>query len=358
MKKLTTLMLVLFVAITFVACSDDDNPVDSGGITPPAGPVVTSYDGTNYTTEADASSTDNFTGMDFAAEMTNASTKSGSPIGTANDWDIAFRREVIKLNGGASSEGRDNEAMDLGAVEYANVTAADTVGKDWVSDAVDHFIDEWYDYNFQTHEITMNQYVYSMVDAEGDNYCKFRVDSIVGGGMPPAMGTVWITYYYNPTADSKDLSGNTMTASILVDAAHGYTGYFDFSVGTQVTPASPSTSTDWDISFANYEIATNSGPNGPGDCAAFPAHGEMQDPTNIDGFMMQPNGAPMFPDIPSSAMTEWYTYDGQTHTLNSNAHVYIVKTATGLYKMQILSYYKNIQGIRTSGYYTVKWDEL
>ena len=359
MKLTTILMLGLFLTIGMIGCSSDDDPVSAP---PPAtvnpGESVTTFDGTDYTTETNATDASTFAGVDLATEMTNANAKSGAPISAANDWDVALRREVIKLNGGNSSEGRDLKAMDLGSMEYASVTSDDTTGNSWTSDAIDYFIDEWYVYNPQTHSLTMNQYVYSMVDAEGDNYIKFRVDSIVGGGQPPAMGTVWITYYYQDTTNSRSLAGATQTASIVVDQAHGYIGYFDFSAGAQTTPVSPATATNWDIAFSNYDILQNSGPNGSGDCAAFPAFDELTDPTDIDGFAAQPTGAPMFADIPSSAMTEWYDYDGQTHTLNSKGNVYIIKTATGLFKFQILSYYKNVGGTRTSGYYTFKWAEL
>lgn len=357
MTKLTTILGLLLV-LAMAGCSSDDPVSAPPPTTINPGESVTTYDGTDYTTETNATDAGAFAGVDFAAEMTSANSKSGSPVAAANDWDIAFRREVIKLNGGNSSEGRDLEAMDLGAASYDGVTAADTVGKSWTSDAVDYFISGWYNYNPQTHSLTMNQYVFSMVDAEGDNYVKFRVDSIVGGGAPPAMGTVWITYYYQDTTNSRNLAGATQTGSIVVDQAHGYIGYFDFSAGAQTTPAVPATATNWDIAFSNYDIMQNSGPNGSGQCAAFLAYSELTNPTDIDGFTAQPSGAPLFSDIPSSAMTDWYNYDGATHTLNSKGNVYIIKTASGLVKMQILSYYTNVAGTRTSGYYTFKWNEL
>jgi hypothetical protein len=355
MKTTTLLGTGLLLLFTLGGCTSDDDPLSAPPVLIDPGESVTTYDGADYSTVTNATETGTFAGVDFAVEMTGANSKSGMPAATADDWDIAFRREVIKLNGGNSSEGRDLEAMDLGAVVYDSVTADDTTGNSWTSDAVDYFISDWYDYDPQSHQLTMNGNVYSMVDAEGDNYVKFRVDSIVGAAMPPDMGTVWITYYYQDTANSTSLAGDTQTGSIPVGAV---TGYFEFSTGTAVDPATPSNSTAWDISFNNYNLAMNSGPNGTGLCAGFLAYSELSDPTDIDGFTIQPADAPLFTDIPSSALTDWYDYDGATHTLNSKGNVYIIRTATGLIKLQILSYYRNVGGTRTSGYYTFQWTEL
>ncbi|HOP06397.1 MAG TPA: HmuY family protein [candidate division Zixibacteria bacterium] len=342
MTRVLTTFLLMFTLLLWVGCSDDDddNPV--------------SPDNSSQQTESftvDASSYSNFAYFSFTSGDTVALAKPA-----ATGWDIAFRREVIKLNGGSSTtNGGDALGVDLGEVTYDDVTIADTAGAEWVEDAIDYFIDEWYTYNPITHSLAANKYVYSMIDAEEDNYLKFRVDSIVDPGMPPDMGTVWISYFYQSVALSTNLDGPIQTASIPIGSG---TGYFDFSSGGVVTPADPSTSTDWDIAFHSYDLMQNSGPNGPGDCAAFLAWGELDDPTDIEGFMSQPSSAPMFPDIPSSALTDWYNYDGNTHRLTSKGHVYLVKTAGAVYKIEILSYYTNVSGTPVSGHYTFQWEQL
>ena len=98
--------------------------------------------------------------------------------------------------------------------------------------------------------------------------------------------------------------------------------------------------------------------SGSGSCAAFPAFGELTDSTDIDAFTAQPAGAPMFPDIPSSALTEWYSYNGQTHQLTSKSDVYLIVTGGSVYKMRIESYYANISGTPASGHYTFVWNKL
>jgi len=343
--SLLTVLAMAAMLMMWVGCSDDDdNPVGPGG------------GDTALTFMVNATSYDDYTYFSLSAGDTLAG---GVPKPLATGWDIAFRRDAVMLNGGTSTTNNgDVEAYDLGAVNYDDVTIGDTVGITWMADGIDNFIDSFYIYNGQTHQLTANNFVWSMVDAEGDNYIKFKVDSMVGAGMPPSMGTVHLTYFYQSTASDPDLSGTTTHGTVVVDAQHGYKGYFDFSTGAQVIPFDPMAGTDWDIAFANYDCMQNSGPNGSGSCAAFPAWGELADPTDIDGFTSQPTMAPMFPDKAESAVSDWYTYNGQTHRLTSNESVYLLKTEGTVYKLQILSYYNSVGGTPVSGYYTFQYNEL
>jgi hypothetical protein len=194
-----------------------------------------------------------------------------------------------------------------------------------------------------------------MLDASGHHYVKFQIDSLAGADNVPDMGTVYMKYFYQANADDKDLSGTVVEVSFDVGSS---AAYFDFSSGTTVTPADPSNSLDWDIKFYAYDIAQNSGPTGIGECRAFPAYTELTDPTDINAFTAQPE-APMFPDIPSSVLTDWYNYTGPPlHQLLSKEHVYLIKTGNKVYKMMIESYYKNVGGVATSGWYTFIWKEL
>ncbi len=209
----------------------------------------------------------------------------------------------------------------------------------------------------------MTRYVYTMTDAGGDNFVKLRIDSLVGAGQPPNMGTVWISYYYQPTSGSPDLSGTIETASITAGSG---AGYFDFSTGSQVTPSDPANSSDWDLCFSSYDVKQNSGPNGSGNCVALPAYGLLTDPTDLQGLSAQPAGAPMFPDFLSSvfngSLTDesqlWYDYDPATHRLTSKSNVYLIRVGDDTYKFEIISYYAHVNGTLTSGHYTLIWIQL
>jgi len=341
------------LAAIIAGCSSNNNPVAPP---PPPNTAVSVYvdsSGGFWRSQVDASSYTNFMFFSFATKDT---TSTGVPKVAANYWDVGFRREIIELNSGTSTnDSGDCMGTDLGAVNFFSVSRADTAGKSWMADNIGYFIDNWYNYNMQTHQLTNNRYVYSMVDASGQHYVKFRIDSLVGAGMPPSMGTIYLSYYYQDTADSRNLSGTILHGT--VNASSG-PGFFKFSTGQQVTPANPATSTDWDLEFYNYNVIQNDGPNGPGACLAFFAFTTLADSTNLAGFTVQPSDAPMFADAQSSALTNWYDYNSQTHQLPSKNHVYLIRTGGVYHKVKIESYYANIGGVPVSGHYTFVWKQL
>jgi hypothetical protein len=362
MRRVSQHGIIALLAIAMfglvVGCSDSNSPTSSSG---PAPTATTTWVAASsfYRTTLDGS---NYTNFMYYSFTTKDTLTTGTPKpATATNWDVAFRRTEIKLNGGTSTvDGGTTVAMQMDSgVAFSAVTAADSTGKSWTTDAIDYAVDHWYNYNTGTHQLDMTRWVYSIVDAGGHNYAKFRVDSIIGAGMPPNMGTVYITYYYNPTADSKTLSGAVTTGAINVGSG---TGYFDFSSGAQVTPADPANSTGWDIAFNNYNLMLNSGPDGSGSCAAFDAFTELTDSTDINAFTAQPTGAPMFPDQFSSIFSHgsvtWYDYNSSTHVISSKGFVYLIKSQGKLYKLMIEGYYANVGGSPVSGHYTFIWNEI
>ncbi len=351
--KHTSILILLGILLAVIAGCSSNNPVAPP---PPANTAASTWvDSTGgfWRSQVDASSYSAFASFSFVSKDT---VTSGVPKVAANVWDIAFRREVIKLNGGSSTTNSgDCVGADLGAVDFVGVTKSDTSGATWSPDAIAYFINNWYDYNTQTHMLVMNRRVYSMIDASGHHYVKFQIDSLSGAGMPPNMGSVYLSYYYQDTADSRSLAGTIQHATVAVNSG---TGYFRFSTGTQVTPANPSQSTDWDLAFNNYNVIQNDGPNGPGLCEAFFAYTTLADPTNLAGFTLQPSGVPMFADAPSSALTNWYDYNGTTHQLTSKNHIYVIKTGGYYYKVKIESYYANVGGVPASAHYIFIWKQL
>lgn len=355
LRMLTLLGLALFV-IFAIGCSDDDNPTNSG-TNPVAFTDTTWFDATEgvYRTQIDASSYDQAAYFSFA----DATTKS------AADWDLSFQRYIINTNSGASAEGARNvKAAVLKDRTYESVTLADTAGANWMADTLAYAIDGWFYYNPTNHAFVVYGKVFSMIDAEGDNYIKLRIDSMVGNGMPPNMGTVYMTYFYQSTPNSFDLSGATQAVAINIGTN---TVYFDFSSGQVVTPADPIRSTAWDIAFSSYNIMTNSGPNGSGSCYAFPAYQQLtSDSTDIEAYTSQDPRSPMFPDYIKSAfnrtlaedtgLDNWYNYANEE--LTSRSYVYLIKTDTACYKMQVESYYAIISGLKASAHYSYIWNKL
>ncbi len=347
MKRILLTLTASALLLMAFGCSDDDDVV---------GPIVMPWADTSiqnvagvWTTGVDATSEDTATGISFS-ELTDTSGL------VARGWEMQFQRMVINLNSDSGVVG-----VDLGAVVvFDDVTISDTAGVTWVEDQYTSvFAKDWYVYDPSDHSITLNGRVYSGYDAGGENSYKFQVDSLVGVAGPGDMGMVWISYVYQATANSDDLSGTIVTASI--DVGMG-TGYFDFSTGTQVTPAEPSTSTGWDLVFNDYTIFQNCEQTGGGSGTAFPSYTQMIDGTDLSELATHPGGAQFFADYTSSVFNGslvgddvWYDYNGVTHTLTSKSHVYLVKIDETIYKLRIDGYYdENLVAAK----YTLVWKAL
>ena len=97
------------------------------------------------------------------------------------NWDIAFQRYIIKINGGVSGTG-EVEIMSL-VGEYSNFeeVALPTEGE-WSTDLEDADEDgvpeyafaSWYDYDLATHVLSPADLVYIVHSVEG-NFFRFRV---------------------------------------------------------------------------------------------------------------------------------------------------------------------------------------
>ncbi len=353
--------IVIFLAAAALAmfawgCSDDkptgnnNNPGDTTGTT-----TTTWNTGGYWETTVNASNASEFIHYSFARKDTVILTPAQAETDTS--WNIAFKRSSVILNGGVSGSG-DDAGIDLATAGHADSTNfagfsdLGSIGSDWVSDSYNMIIDEWYSYNPQTHALSPTQNVYIMKDATG-NYVKFQVISMVNPGMPPNMGTVSIQYIYSGSSPNFTGAPDTLT----FDGSG--TVYVDFSSGAIVTPANPATSTDWDLAFTNYEVHQNATVFGPGSAGTYEIWTDQTVPTDFNETLSAPT-APQayFADELGSVMTDWYSYNGQTHTLTSKQHVYVIQTGAHYYKLQIITYYKDVGGTPVSGWYNFRWAEL
>jgi hypothetical protein len=355
MKKLL-LIIALATIMAIVACSDN-KPNNSN---PPPTSAVTVWDSTGgfWRSTVDGSSYTSFKYFSFGSKDTVSITDDQALTDTS--WDIAFGRTVAKINGGVSGS-KDNMGVDLAAVmppfpdsvDFDAIT--DTTGvrmHNWQSDYYDFAVGDWYAYNYPN--VNPTNYVYTLKDAVG-KYVKFTVSGMYGGSNPPNMGSIVFKYVY---ADSgTDISGAGITDTLTVGSD---TAYFDFSTGARVTPADPYTSLDWDFAVASYDIHLNSNLFGPGVAAAYLNTDDSNNPrTDFDSIVLAETQPQAYSwDEAGSAFSGWYEYDDVTHQLASKSHVYLVKVGADIYKMQILSYYSNINGTPTSGWYTFKWLKL
>lgn len=359
MTKIRITLGLLAVTGLFLAtgCSDK-KPTASGN----TGPDTTATNTTTWTNGGywqsllDATSSSHFIYYSFARRDTVTLTDSQASSDTA--WNVGFKRSTIIMNGGVSGAG-DDEGVDLAAHGHADSTdflgfdnLAEIGSSEWASDSYNLVIDEWYSYNQIDHTLVPSLKVYVMKDAVG-NYVKFQVLSLDHPGMPPNMGTISIQFIYSGSSPSfAGLNPDTIT----FDGSSGGPVYVDFSAGATTTPTDPRNSTDWDLAFVNYEIHQNATVFGIGACGAYEVWQDQADPTSFDETQVAPTQPQAyFADQFGSVMSEWYNYDGNTHTLTSKNHVYVIRDGGHHYKLQIIAYYADINGTPVSGWYTFRW---
>lgn len=109
----------------------------------------------------------------------------------------------------------------------------------------------------------------------------------------------------------------------------------------------------WDLAFEGLDVYTNSGPSGPGNGGGFgPGDTSLffEDTKPEVPFIQQ--------DETGGAFRGWYMYSSDTHALWSRYHVYGLRDADRLWKVQILSYYGDMDGAPTSGLYQVRYAEV
>jgi hypothetical protein len=114
-----------------------------------------------------------------------------------------------------------------------------------------------------------------------------------------------------------------------------------------------SASTAWDLAFGGEDVFTNGGASGPGSGGAF-------GPLAAAAFLS--DTMPEFPfvilDETGGALLGWYFYDGDAHVLWSRHHVYGVRDGDRAWKVQISSYYGEIDGAPVSGLYRLRYAEV
>ena len=331
------------------------------------GPVLakstTQLDNGDYLTVVDATaggafSTDPHDFTYFSFESGDVVSLTDAEAEQSAGWHIGFKRSEIRLNGGISGPGDVmgfdiNGAEDVVAEEaFDAVTTSDIPGSDaFIADGPAYAISAWYSYDPSARSLDVTGNAYELRTADG-RFAKFVVDGIEGASRSDA-GSIsfrWVV------ADGSDLTGAARSATVEVSG--GGEAYFSLDSGEQVTPADPAGSMDWDLHFSGYVIRLNGGISGPGEGGAFPAYETGQTFEEIEEAM----GFGYFPDKAGSAFSgdsgEWYSYDSDTHILTTRNHVYVIDTGEGFYKMQLLNFYREVEGSPVSGFITFRWRPL
>ncbi len=112
-------------------------------------------------------------------------------VAPGDDWDIAFRRFHIIVNGAPAFRGSAG-VVDLGAVRFDDVTTAPRtgyVGSVAGRDTASAPLSRWYGYGFSTHLLTTLDHVYAIRTVDGA-FVKMQVLGYYCAGPDPGCMTI------------------------------------------------------------------------------------------------------------------------------------------------------------------------
>lgn len=333
------------IGILAVSCNGDIDKPDGGTNPPPGDALIETTDNGDgtFTTTANASSKEIWVYMDLeTGEEVDVSNPS-----TSDDWDIAFQRFRIILNGGVNGNG----GVEVAVLEGAGFGAVTDAPGDGYTTDEDDGEDEGeipddairigptsetgpWAYDIETHELSGSGAVFVVKSVEG-NFFKLE-----------------FLEYYNDVGDAgyvemhwAQLGSQLGPGEMLVSWDRGYT-YLSIENGV-VSIDDPETSLDWDLGVRFVGWQTNGGEERAGSAGALdagdvgfdavteaPTVGYAQDATiPYPG----PPGSPDFSGNPVA--TEWFAYDQSTHEATPLDKTILVRGARGNYgKLRILTY--------------------
>ncbi len=360
-QLLRTIALSAVAALVFASCADDlredvgspdatvnpDDP-DASVLSGEIG-HVDNGDGTTTTT-VNATSHEDWIYLQFSSK---AQTTPSGPE-DSQEWDVAFRRFDLMLNGGVSGTG-GMQVIVLPGQDFDALTEAPagTYGTDEVdgddddSDPDLFFASEeggWYDYDVSTHVLTPKEQVY-VIRSSGGEYFKLR----------------FLTYYDEAGTSGYlqfqwgEIEALPSVQSMTVDAsADGTWIYLDMETGDTLSISSPETDLTWDLAVQRTRMRTNSGTSGAGAGGAVNVEeadlsAVMTAPTSgyiIDELLPLPGPPGSGEESGNASLATWYDYNPSTHVVSPHATSYVIRNADGGHsKIQITSYADGVFGL-------------
>ncbi|WP_148864366.1 HmuY family protein [Marinobacter fonticola] len=304
---------------------------------------------------------------------------------TSTAWHLAFRRNNIQLNSGASGPGNVVGAIGAGQADFydsngepsasvfLNATADSELEhllaemaepSSWTRDElISGFAEDWYTYDARNGNITANSEAGWLVrSGEGNSYARMRVTSL---DFPTRTGegikAFTLEFDVQP-AGALTFADNAALFSGSIPATGGES-CFDFDANAKV--ACDDAAWDITIGFAgrDFYLRTNSGPSGEGEGGVFGPHmlAELASYTNgttsnadtdISHHYTADSTGGIF------VMQSWYAYSLQgAHKLWPNYRVYLIDTdstndTSPVYGLQVIGYYNDAGA---SGFPNVRW---
>ncbi len=301
---------------------------------------------------------------------------------SSDAWHIAFRRNQMKLNGGASGPGavagalaaEANAFYDGDGVAVANVFLNATPDAyetellaDYAMDSLSFVQDEqrsaiqgpesitgtqmdmgWYLYDLATHQISVNPETWWLIrSAAGDSYARFHATELTYDRSAGLAAT--FVFDVQPAGASQFIEQATFQAGI---PAAGGAHCFDMDGGTPVDCAADGWDLKLEVTGRNWRLWTNGGISGGGQGGAFGPFTTEEAQAYVAGDL-SPAGASIVSHYAQDhhaglfAAHSWYAYNlAGGHKLWPNYRVYMIDTnradATApKYRLQVTNYYSD-----------------
>ena len=347
--------LTLLLSLGLAACNDENNS--------PPEPVEGQV-------EINASSSTDYTYFNLSTGqvVTPANPES------SNDWDIAFRRYNVRLNGGTGGTRGvlgfnlennvdatptevlaftpENQQPYFDGVDASDIPAAG----EFTTEGLAPDFTSWFTPTMTG--LNANPLaVWKLRRATGAGagaYALIHVTAI-GNGAPPAVRMTSITFEYRLQTAPGTL-GDAQSATLTLPEGTTEAG-LNLGTGTQVTPTAGDCS--WDVKVTDqYTIEVNAACNAgtfPLDAShTFAGTTRADDAPQYGAFVSQISG-PIPAGFEDPAAPFLYDLAGDNR-LSPTFNVYLVKVGDAVYKIQLISYYSTTSG--ASGYPTIRYRQI
>lgn len=304
-----------------------------------------------------------------ATDFAYLSLETGSVVSVSNpssstEWDIAFRRFSVKLNGGVAGPGgvtgfnvgnhaaaTSDEVLAFtpatGDAAFESVTESAIASATFAADGlIEDGTGSWFRFSPQAGTLVANPGAAWRVREADGGYALFRVAALQMAGQAPLGATI----EFRHQAASGTLGA---TGSVVISFAQG-AGHVDLSSGTVVQP----NGCNWDLrltpAFAiEFNTACNAGSFPLDATEDFTALVNASGAPEYGPFLAAISGAiPNTVDDASGVF--WYNILGDNR-LSPTFNVFLVKRGEAVYKVQVTDYY-NATG--ASGFPTIRYLRL
>ncbi|MEM6368561.1 MAG: HmuY family protein [Myxococcota bacterium] len=280
--------------------------------------------------------------------------------GDVAEWDLAFRRSNIKINGGHSGRGPVELApmagasfddvtqapvalyrVDLPAVGEVDPERPSFINDDGTDFALGRSHDAsptgWFDYDIRFHTLSGANAVFAVRSSE-NQYFKVRFIDYYNDAGTSGFPTFRWAPIDPPNADEA-------TFSVDASSNEAFT-YVNLETESVVEVSDPNSSMDWDLAFRRTLIRTNGGQSGGGLGGGREVTEAEGETIARDGFVLDALVPPPGPPVPmdqwalaNGALSNWFDYDPETRAVSPRDTEFVAHAASGsTYRLRVIAW--------------------